>query len=456
MTDRFFSVPPDVLEDYLTFLRFASVSTDPQYKAQVAACAGWLVSKMIDWGLETKMYGTAGHPVVVGHGPKKPGRPTVLLYGHYDVQPVDPLNLWEKPPFEPWINDEGLVVARGSSDNKGQIFAHLQGIRRTLAATGDLPVNLVVLIEGEEEVGSPNLSPFLVAHREELACDVVAVSDTAMVAPDFPTMAYGLRGLGAIEVHIKGPVRDLHSGGFGGAVDNPAAVLARLLAGLHDANRHITIPGFYDDVVEVQPWEREEWSRLNDHDVKEAAGVPEFAGEAGYSTWERLWVRPTAEINGMGSGYQGKGTKTVLPSTAFAKLTFRLVPNQDPVKIMEAVKSYFIDNCPPSVQLELISGHAAEAYLVNPLVGFGGAAQRALGRLFPGKKPALVRVGGSIPIVSEFASILKAQTLLLGLCLENCQAHSPNETFPVSHIELGARLNQYLLEEILHAGQPPA
>jgi acetylornithine deacetylase/succinyl-diaminopimelate desuccinylase-like protein len=443
------SVAPDVFEDYLTFLRFASISTDPQYQPQVIACANWLVEKMNSWGLVTALHQTAGHPVVVGHGPKKPGRPTVLIYGHYDVQPVDPLELWESPPFEPIVKD-GYVVARGSSDNKGQIFAHLQGLRRTLAATGDLPVNIVVLIEGEEEMGSPNLAPFLRSHAQELACDVVAISDTAMVAPDFPTFAYGLRGLAALEVHLTGPVRDLHSGGFGGVVENPVTVLARLLAGLHDKNRKITVPGFYDDVVPCEPWEREEWARLSDKEesLQEEAGVSEFAGEAGFSTWERLWVRPTAEVNGIGGGYQGEGTKTVLPSKAFAKLTFRLVAKQDPHKVLEQVKQYFIDNCPSTVKMELVSGHCAAAYVVNPQVGFGKAAQKALGRLFPGKKPALVRVGGSIPIVVEFASILKAETLLLGLCLENCRAHSPNETFPVRHLELGARLNAYLLEEL--------
>ncbi len=443
-----------VFEEYLTFLRFGSVSTDPAFQPQVLACAEWLRNLMEAWGFTSRVCPTAGHPVVIGHGPKKEGRPTVLIYGHYDVQPVDPVSLWDSPPFVPTVKD-GLVTARGASDNKGQIFAHLVGLARTLDETGDLPVNVVLLVEGEEEVGSPNLSPFLVANREELKCDVVAVSDTSMVAPGVPTFSYGLRGLTALEVNVTGPVRDLHSGGFGGAIDNPLRVLAKLLAGLHDENRRVTVPGFYDDVQEIAPWEHEAWAKLGgmEASMQQEAGVAEMAGEAGYGPLERIWARPTAEINGMGGGYQGEGTKTVLPSKASAKLTFRLVPNQEPAEVLEAVQAYFRSNCPSTVKLELVPGHSALPYLVNPQEGFGKAAQRALGRLFPGQEPALVRVGGSIPIVAEFASVLKADTLLLGLCLDNCRAHSPNETFPVEHIELGARLNRLLLEEIAAAQQ---
>jgi acetylornithine deacetylase/succinyl-diaminopimelate desuccinylase-like protein len=437
------------LSQYLDFLRFGSISTDPKYKEQVNACADWLMAKLKAIGLAPQLHPTAGHPVVVAHGPKKQGRPTVLIYGHYDVQPVDPLDLWKRPPFNPGI-ENGIVTARGASDNKGQIFSHILGLEQTLKENGDLPVNVIVLIEGEEEIGSPHLAPFLEEHRGELACDVVIISDSSMVAPGVPTFTYGLRGIGAIEVTLTGPDHDLHSGIFGGAVENPVTVLARLIAGLHDKNLKVKLPGFYDGVKPLAPWERRAWKKLplTEAVLLKMSGAPALRGERGYTALERLWGRPTAEVNGFGGGYQGEGTKTVLPSKATAKFTFRLVPGQDPGQVIAIVEKYFRENVPPSVRLQLSPGHAGEAYLVDPHAGFGAAAQKALGRLFPGKKPALIREGGSIPIVSDFKRILKADTLLLGLALADCNAHSPNETFPVAHLDLGARLNRYVLEEI--------
>jgi acetylornithine deacetylase/succinyl-diaminopimelate desuccinylase-like protein len=437
------------LSQYLDFLRFGSISTDAKYKDQVNACADWLVAKLTAIGLQTGLHPTAGHPVVVAHGPKKPGRPTVLIYGHYDVQPVDPLDLWKRPPFNPGV-ENGIVTARGASDNKGQIFAHILGLEAALKETGDLPANVIVLVEGEEEIGSPNLAPFLQSHRDELACDVVIISDSSMVAPGVPTFTYGLRGIAAIEVTLTGPDHDLHSGIFGGAVENPITVLARLIAGLHDKNLKVKLDGFYDHVKPLAPWERRAWKKLplNDAELLKISGAPALRGEKGFTPLERIWARPTAEVNGFGGGYQGEGTKTVLPSKAMAKFTFRLVPDQDPAKIIALVEAYFRENVPPSVQMRLVPGHAGEPYLVDPHAGFGAAAQKALGRLFPGKKPALIREGGSIPIVADFKHVLGADTLLLGLALADCNAHSPNETFPVAHLELGARLNRYLLEEI--------
>jgi acetylornithine deacetylase/succinyl-diaminopimelate desuccinylase-like protein len=437
------------LSQFLDFLRFGSISTDSKYKAQVFECAAWVEKKLAAIGLEARQYETPGHPIVLGRGPRQEGRPTVLIYGHYDVQPVDPIDLWRRPPFNPGI-ENGFVVARGASDNKGQIFAHILGIEQALKEKGDLPVNLIVLVEGEEEIGSPNLAPFLEAHREELACDVVAISDSGMIAPGQPTFTYGLRGLTAVEVTATGPDHDLHSGIFGGAVENPATVLARLIAGLHDKNLKVTIPGFYDDVQKLQSWERRAWKRLplQDEELLCMTGAPALRGEKGFTALERIWARPTAEVNGFGSGYQGEGTKTVLPSKALAKFTFRLVPNQDPKKILALVEDYFRKNAPPSVKLDIVPGHCGEPYLVDPKAGYGIAAQKALGRLLPGKKPALIREGGSIPIVAQFKNILGVETLLLGFCLPDCNAHSPNETFPVSHLDLGARLNRYLLEEI--------
>ena len=437
------------LNQYLDFLRFGSISTDSKFKDQIEGCAEWLRTKLSKIGLEVVRHETPGHPIIVGRGPHKEGRPTVLLYGHYDVQPVDPLDLWHRPPFNPGI-ENGIVTARGASDNKGQIFAHILGIEQTLAEKGDLPVNLIVLIEGEEEIGSPHLTPFLDSHRESLACDVIAISDSSMVAPSTPTFTYGLRGLSAVEVTVTGPDHDLHSGIFGGAVENPLTVLARLIAGLHDKNLKVKLDGFYDDVKPLAPWERKAWKHLPLQEVEllRMTGSPALRGEKGYTPLERIWARPTAEVNGFGGGYQGEGTKTVLPSKAMAKFTFRLVPDQDPKKIIEMVQAYFHKNAPPSVKLDLSPGHSGEPYLVDPNAGYGLAAQKALSRLFRGKKPALIREGGSIPIVADFKSILGADTLLLGLALADCNAHSPNETFPLAHLDLGANLNRYLLEEI--------
>jgi len=446
-------MPTDAaLNQFLDFLRFGSISTDPKYKDQVLTCAEWLQNKLTAIGLETTTHPTPGHPIIVAFGPKKEGRPTVLIYGHYDVQPVDPLDLWRRPPFNPGI-ENGIVTARGASDNKGQIFAHILGIEQTLKEKGDLPVNLILLIEGEEEIGSSNLAPFLDSHRDLLACDVVAISDSSMVAPGHPTFTYGLRGLTAVEVTVTGPDHDLHSGVFGGAVENPVTVLARLIAGLHDKNLKVKLDGFYDGVKPLAPWERRGWKHLplQEIDLLRMTGAPALRGEKGYSPLERIWARPTAEVNGIGGGYQGEGTKTVLPSKARAKFTFRLVPDQDPQKIIEIVQAYFHQNAPPSVKLDIVPGHSGAPYLVDPNAGFGMAAQKALKKLFPGKKPALIREGGSIPIVADFKSILNADTLLLGFCLPDCNAHSPNETFPLAHLDLGASLNRHLLEEIAAA-----
>jgi acetylornithine deacetylase/succinyl-diaminopimelate desuccinylase-like protein len=443
-------MPSDIaLSQFLDFLRFGSISTDSKYKDQILACADWLQNKLTDIGMQVVQHETAGHPIIVARGPRKEGRPTVLIYGHYDVQPVDPLGLWNRPPFNPGI-ENGIITARGASDNKGQIFAHILGIEQTLKETGDLPVNLILLIEGEEEIGSVHLAPFLDAHREELACDVVAISDSSMVAPGHPTFTYGLRGLAAIEITVTGPDHDLHSGIFGGAVENPATVLARLIAGLHDKNLKVKIDGFYEKVKALAPWERKAWKHLPLQEIEllKMTGAPALRGEKSFTPLERIWARPTAEVNGIGGGYQGEGTKTVLPSKAMAKLTFRLVLDQEPRKILELVQTYFRENAPPSVRIDLVPGHSGEPYLVDPHAGFGIAAQKALGRLFPGKKPALIREGGTIPIVADFKSILKADSLLLGFCLPDCNAHSPNETFPVGHLDLGASLNRYLLEEI--------
>ena len=437
------------LEEYFTFLRFPSVSTDQKYADKVRDCANWVSQKLEKIGLESKVVPTKGHPIVWARNKHRSGRPTVLLYGHYDVQPPDPLELWESPPFEPVLKN-GYVFARGATDNKGQIFAHILGLQETIEKNKDLPVNLNVVIEGEEEVGSQNLGKFLTDNKDALKCDVVLVSDTGMIAPKTPTISYGLRGVTALEIKVTGPKMDLHSGIFGGAVANPATALARMLATLHDANGHIAVPGFYDDVVPLQDWEREMWKKLPidaDAEILGETKSPDLFGEKGFSTLERIWARPTAEINGMGSGYQGPGTKTVLPSHAMAKLTFRLVPNQSGDKIVDLVKKHLQKNLPPGVTAEMVSGHSGPWYLTDANSKFMKAAQSALKKAF-NKDVALIREGGSIPIVSDFRSILGVETLLIGLALANCRAHSPNENFPLENLEAGIRMNQAVLQEL--------
>ncbi len=440
------------LERLFEFLRFPSVSTDSTCSGDVRACAEWLVTTAEGFGFDAALHDTPGHPVVIARNAHRAGRRHVLIYGHYDVQPVDPLGLWDSPPFEPEIRD-GRVWARGCADNKGQMLAHLLGAGKLLAETGDLPVNLTFLFEGEEEIGSPNLAPFLEAHRDELACDVIAVSDTGMVAPGVPTMDYGLRGITCCEVILRGPERDLHSGLFGGAVMNPATAVGRLIASLHDADGRVQVPGFYDEVRELEVWEREMWAQVPGvtvEDFQSLTGVPGLFGEQGFSPAEQTWARPTAEVNGVGGGYQGEGSKTVIPAEAMVKLSFRLVPDQDPKDIMAKVKAHLEASCPPGVRIEVVPGHDGKPYLMDPHSGDGKAAQEALRTAF-GRDAVLIRSGGSIPIVQDFREILGADTLLLGLALSDAQVHSPNENFPVENFEAGIRLNRALLEKLAEA-----
>src|SRR6266851_9311116 len=437
------------LEDFYSFLRFPSVSTDEKFSGKVKDCAQWLSQKLTRVGLESKVVPTAGHPVVWARNKHRAGRPTVLIYGHYDVQPPDPLELWDSPPFEPVLKN-GYVFARGSTDNKGQILAHILGIQETIEEHRELPVNLHLVIEGEEEIGSRNLSPFLSENRDALKCDVAVVSDTGMIARGVPTLSYGLRGVTALEVKVTGPKMDLHSGVFGGAVANPITALAQLLATLHDREGRVAIAGFYDRVKSLEEWEREAWRKLpidGDEAVSKETGAPELFGEAGCSTLERLWGRPTAEINGIGGGYQGKGTKTVIASHAMAKLTFRLVPNQEGDEILRLARAHLRKNLPKGVTLDITDGHSGPWYLTDPHSPGGEAAQRALRKAF-NADVALIREGGSIPIVSQFRGILGIETLLMGLALADCRAHSPNENFPLENLEGGIRLNKAVLQEL--------
>ena len=434
------------LDDLFEFLRFPSVSTASEHVGDVRACGEWLVKKLTTMGLNVELHETPKHPVVVAKNDHQEGRKTVLIYGHYDVQPVDPIELWNSAPFEPEIRD-GRIWGRGATDNKGQMMAHVLGVEQMLKEKGELPVNLIFLFEGEEEIGSPNLVPFLEKHKDDLACDIIAVSDTGMVARGVPTMGYGLRGITCCEVTVKGPSGDLHSGVYGGAVANPATAVARLVASLHDADGKIAIEGFYDDVKPLENWEHEMWAQVpgtSEADMLDVTGSPAIFGEPGYSSAERLWARPTAEVNGIGSGYQGEGSKTVLPAEAMAKFSFRLVPNQDPVDISKKVEAHLKKHAPAGVTVEVESGHDGKPYYSDPNSAYGKAGQAALEKAF-GKKPVLIREGGSIPIIKDMQDILGADSLLLGLALPDCQIHAPNENFYVENFEAGIKLSHCLL-----------
>ena len=442
------------LEDLFSFLRFASISTDSNHSGDVRACAEWLIEKLNHIGLDTELHETAQHPIVIARNKHVAGRKTCLIYGHYDVQPVDPVELWDSPPFEPEIRD-GRIWARGATDNKGQMLAHVLGVEQSLEEDGELPVNLIFLFEGEEEIGSPNLKPFLQQHKDELKCDVIAVSDTGMVAQGVPTMGYGLRGIACCEVTVRGPSGDLHSGVYGGAVANPATAVARLVASLHDAEGNIAIESFYDDVRPLEQWERDMWADvpgMTEQDMLAITGSPALFGEPGYSSAERLWARPTAEVNGIAGGYQGEGSKTVLPAEAMAKFSFRLVPDQDPKDIMEKVQAHLEKHAPEGVTVEVEVGHDGKPFYADPNSENGKAGQAALRAAF-GKEPVLIREGGSIPIIQDMKEIFGVEALMLGLALPDCQIHAPNENYYVENFEAGIRLNRALLRELGELGE---
>ena len=442
------------LDDLKTFLRFPSISTQPDHAPDLIACAEWLSEKLTSIGLNAAVYPTPGSPVVIASTQRDSAKRTVLIYGHYDVQPPDPLEGWTTPPFEPRI-EEGRIYARGAADNKGQILAHILGVAETIRKNGSLPVNVIFLIEGEEEIGSPNLADFLREHREELACDLVAISDTAMAPGNKPALTYALRGIAALELIVRGPSCDLHSGLFGGAVANPATAVAHLIAALHDAAGRVLIPGFYDAVRPLEPWEREAAADLEkatggENAIKKLAGVVELFGEKGFTTIERIGARPTAEVNGIGSGYQGAGTKTVLPKEATAKLTFRLVADQDPDVILAAAEEYLRAQTPPGVLLEVMAGHSGAAYQSDPNSRDGLAARKALAEAF-GDEPLLLRDGGSIPILATLKEILGVDSYLLGLANPDSRIHSPDENMLIENFLGGIRMNRILLEELARA-----
>jgi acetylornithine deacetylase/succinyl-diaminopimelate desuccinylase-like protein len=435
-------------DELCDLLRIPSVSADSTKKPDVRRAAEWVAAQFRTLGMTTEICETAGHPIVYAEHLQAPGAPTVLVYGHYDVQPPDPLELWHTPPFEP-TRRNGNVYARGATDDKGQMFTHIKSAEAWLKTVGKLPVNLKYLIEGEEEVGSANLEGFIASHKEKLKSDVCVVSDTSQFGPNMPAITYGLRGIAYFEVFLNGPDRDLHSGTFGGAVVNPAGVLVKLLAKLVDGEGRIQVPGFYDDVVPLTDAERKKYSELpyDEAEFMQSIGVAALAGEKGYTNLERRSARPTCDINGLTSGYQGEGAKTVLPAKASAKFSFRLVPNQDPAKVAAALEKFIAANIPAGITHELITYHGGSGIVVDLNSPYIAAAERAIAHGF-GIKPVFMREGGSIPVVSTFHELLGVDTLLLGWGLNDDNTHSPNEKFCLADFQRGIKSSAALWDEI--------
>ena len=436
------------LEELLEYLRIPSISTEPQHKDDVRRCSEFVVDQLKAAGLDAESIETNGNPLVFAEWNGAEGKPTILFYGHYDVQPVDPVDEWDSPPFEPTI-DGDLLVARGATDDKGQSFTHIKAVGAILAERGELPVNVKFILEGEEEVGGESIDRFV---REDagrrLACDAVVVSDTSMFAPGQPSLLYGLKGLSYMELRVSGPNRDLHSGTFGGAVANPANALCQIISRLQDPETgEVLIPGFYDDVSPLEEWEREEFGKLpfDETSYKADLGIDELFGESGYTTLERMWVRPTLDVNGIFGGYQGEGAKTVLPAWAGAKVSMRLVPNQDPEKISALFADYVRKITPAGVSLETSGVHGAQPVLINIRGPIADAVMDAQEEVF-GARPVRVRDGGSIPIVAVFSQVLNVPTILMGFGLPDDRLHAPNEKFNISSFYNGIRAIVRLLD----------
>jgi acetylornithine deacetylase/succinyl-diaminopimelate desuccinylase-like protein len=436
----------DELKD---LLRISSISTDPDYEEDVCDAAAWLGAHFRRIGFDAvQVHDTPGHPVVTAVHRAHSDRPTVLVYGHYDVQPPDPLELWESPPFEPVVRD-GKLYARGASDDKGQLFTHVKAAESYLQSGSGLPVNLTFVIEGEEESGSPNLRPFLEGHPDLLTADVALISDTSMFAEDQPSVTYGLRGLAYVEVLLTGPGRDLHSGIYGGAVENPIHVLSRIIGNLHDDGHRITIPGFYDNVVDLSEDERRSIGALpfDERAWLRSVGLNASRREEGYSALEAVWARPSLDVNGIWGGYQGKGAKTVLPGVAGAKISMRLVPDQRPSDMVAAFRRHLESLMPETMTLTFRDLHGGEPVLVERNQPAMQAAFRALAAEFD-RKPAFIREGGSIPVVADFKEMLGLDTVLMGFGLNSDAIHSPNEHFGLDRFHKGTAASIRFMAEL--------
>jgi acetylornithine deacetylase/succinyl-diaminopimelate desuccinylase-like protein len=437
------------VEELKAYLAIPSISALPQHAGDVKRCAEWTADEMRRIGMQNvRLIDTPGFPVVYGDWLGAEGAPTILFYGHYDVQPVDPLELWESPPFEATVRD-GEIYARGSADDKGQVFMHFKAIEAHLKQNGRLPVNIRIILEGEEEVGSANLDNFIKAHKDELGADVVVISDSPMFDRGIPSICYGLRGLVYFQIDIRGTKSDLHSGSFGGAVANPAYVLAGILAQMKDRGGRIKIPGFYDAVVELRAEERDQWKRLpfNEKRYAKDLGAPRLFGESGYTTLERVWARPTFEVNGLLSGFTGEGAKTVIPAVAMAKVSMRLVPNQDPDKIAQLFEDYVKKVAPKTVEVKVTRMHGGKPWMTDFDNKFVQAAGRAIQKGF-GKEPVFNREGGSIPVVATFSEILGLPSVLFGIGLPDENAHAPNEKLDLGNFHGGIIASAFLYDEI--------
>jgi acetylornithine deacetylase/succinyl-diaminopimelate desuccinylase-like protein len=437
------------VDELKAYLAIPSISALPAHHGDVVRCAEWTADELTRIGFDSaRLIETAGNPIVYAEWLAAAGAPTILFYGHYDVQPVDPLDQWTSPPFEATVRD-GEIYARGSADDKGQIFMHFKAIEAWLKQTGSLPVNIKIFLEGEEEVGSTHLDKFVVDHRDLLKADVVVISDSPMFDRDVPSICYGLRGLVYFQIDVRGTSTDLHSGSFGGAVANPAFVLGQILAQMKDRGGRIKIPGFYDDVRELKDEERAEWKRLpfNETRYRKELGAPRLFGESGYSTLERVWARPTFEVNGLLSGFTGEGAKTVIPATAMAKVSMRLVADQAPDKIAELFEAYLKKVSPKTVDVKLTRMHGGKPWMAafdNPYVQ---AAGRAIKQGF-GRTPVFNREGGSIPVVSTFQEVLGVPSVLFGVGLPDENAHAPNEKLDLANFHNGIIASAFLYEEI--------
>ncbi len=442
--------------DLFEWLRMASIATDSAYDEETEKAANWLAEKFQGVGLQTELIETCGQPIVYAESPKVEGAPTVLIYGHYDVQPPDPLDLWETPPFEPDVRN-GNVYARGATDDKGQMITHLFSVEAWKNTNGDLPLQLKFLIEGEEESGSKGLGEFLegkydkeVPVAEKISADIAVISDCSQYGPGQPAITYGLRGIYYFELRVNGPNRDLHSGAFGGSVTNPANALTKMLSSLIDEKTgRIQIPGFYDGIIEMTENERQQFASLDfdDAEYSRDLGVNGLTGEEGFTTLERRWARPTFDINGLWSGYQGEGAKTVLPAEAGAKFSFRLVANQDLAVIKSNLQTMLEQNCPVGIEFELIDMHGAPGFVLPLDSPFMNGAATAIEKGF-GTKPVFIRSGGSIPVVNSFTEMLGIDTLLLGWGQDDDNPHSPNEKFSLADFHRGIASSAHLWEEL--------
>ena len=436
------------MEDLFAFLKFPSISAKSENKKDVTACARWLNGHFKSIGFKSRVVGTKGNPIVYAEYLVDKKLPTVLYYGHYDVQPPEPLELWKSPPFKPEIR-AGYIYARGATDDKGQTFAQIKGLEAVIKATGTLPINVKFVVEGEEETHSVNLPKFIRQNKKLLKSDIVVVSDTAQFNKQLPAVTYGLRGIASVELFVYGPNRDVHSGSFGGAIANPVNILCSMVGQLHDTNGRITIPGFYKDAKALTKWERAQFRKLpyKEKDYKKSLGLQAVHGEKGYTTFERQWARPTCDVNGITGGYQGEGAKTIIPSMASCKITMRLVPDMDPNDICNKIEKYLLKIAPKSVKVKVAKHGGAKGVVVPTDGPWLEASARAIKAGF-GKAPVFMREGGSIPIVVDFKEILGLDTLLIGFGQNDDNIHSPNERFRICDFERGCKTAAVLPVEL--------